>query len=198
MLKKIFAGLTLSLALALPLSAMAEEALNPSAGYQLRRYDKVEVRVVDSLSQVELNKGDYKANVDGYFNYWNIGLVDVKGKTISQLEAELTERLRAYVKRPEVRVLLTEYGPYRVYVYGKVEKQGQFDLYERHTLLDAISKAGGFTRRAAKRNVVVVHENAEEPYAVVNMQKLLRGEAGAQNPELQDGDRIYIKSNKRL
>lgn len=140
----------------------------------------------------------YIVRPDGKFTMPLIGEFDVKGKTIAQATSELTTCLEKYIKEPKVTINVVKWGSVRVYVLGEVKHQGAYELSKSHRLLDAIGKAGGFTRKSAKTKVYVVRAGAEEPCLKVNMKDLLLKGDTSNNIVLYEGDSVYFVSNHKL
>ena len=85
-----------------------------------------------------------------------IGSVDLKGKTLRQAEEMIRERYdRDYLVNPQVNVMVLDYAKRTVNVLGSVNTPGAvlFPQEEALTLLDAISRAGGFNRLADRKHV---------------------------------------------
>jgi len=85
-----------------------------------------------------------------------IGSVDLKGKTLRQAEEIIRERYdRDYLVNPQVNVMVLDYAKRTVNVMGSVNTPGAvlFPQEEALTLLDAISRAGGFNRLADRKRV---------------------------------------------
>ena len=85
-----------------------------------------------------------------------IGSVDLRGKTLRQAEELIRDRYdRDYLVNPQVNVIVLEYAKRTVNVLGSVNTPGAvlFPQEEDLTLLDAISRAGGFNRLADRKRV---------------------------------------------
>ena len=85
-----------------------------------------------------------------------IGRISVASKSISEVEALLRDLYdRDYLVNPQINVIVLEYSRRTVKVLGMVANPGEIDFprEEGLTLIDAISRAGGFTRLAEKRKV---------------------------------------------
>lgn len=171
----------------------SSQASYAAEAYKLHSGDGIEISVVNKLNPLV-----YVADFDGNFTMPMIGVVNVENKTVEALKAELTTRLSEYIKRPEVIVNIKEYGNINVNVLGEVRKPGTQSLAKGYTLVDAIAKAGGFKKKAAKRRVVCLHAGEKLPFAIVNVQEVLRGSKDAVNPTLRAGDIIYVESNKKV
>lgn len=138
-----------------------------------------------------------KVQPDGNLAYPLIGSVEVKGKTVAQLTQELTDRLSEYVIDPKVNIVVASAGTTSVHVYGAVSSQGQKELTaENHRLMDALG-AAGIGQKTAKRKILLIPANGEEPREI-NVQKYMKTGNLEYNPLLNQGDFIYVASNHKL
>lgn len=183
-MKKFVVALTMTLLMS---CASLGLAANP---YVLHPGNTIEVEVLHKIG-----KTNYHVDVDGNFIINTLGQFNVKNKTVEMLRAELTERYSKYVKNPEVIVRVASYGSMEVNVLGCVNHPGTVALSKSYTVVDAIAKAGGFNKKAAKRKVVLVHAGETKPYAIVNVQDILRGTGKVENISLEAGDSVYVESN---
>lgn len=84
----------------------------------------------------------------GRINVPPIGDIEVRGKTVSELEVELTERLGEVLIEPSAVVQIINRESARAYVVGAVGGTGPVSLDEVDArLIDVITKAGGPTNR---------------------------------------------------
>ena len=74
------------------------------------------------------------------------------------------------------------------------------ELTKSHRVLDALGAAGGFTQKAAKKNIFLVR-NAGKPGENVQQLNILnymkKGDM-SQNVVLQEGDCLFLTSNHKL
>ena len=85
------------------------------------------------------------------------GDLQVHGRTIKELESEITETLRGKVLvKPRVWVNIEEYRPY--FMQGQVGRAGAFPYQPGMTVSRAIIVAGGFRDRAAKNRLYLVRD----------------------------------------
>ncbi|OHB70329.1 MAG: hypothetical protein A2W17_09430 [Planctomycetes bacterium RBG_16_41_13] len=82
---------------------------------------------------------------DGAISFPYVGVIYVKGMTLSDIEKELTKSLTGYIKYPVVSVSLSASKSMSYFVYGEVKTPGRFILEDDITVLKAISTAGGIT-----------------------------------------------------
>lgn len=99
---------------------------------------------------------------DGTINYPFIGYVKVAGLTVKQIEKLITELLKPdwYVD-PQVNVMVAKYSEKFFYVEGQVNKPGQYSFTgeNKMTVYRAITKAGGFTRIARKKVILITTDD---------------------------------------
>jgi polysaccharide biosynthesis/export protein len=122
------------------------------------------VEVGDTLGIRVLGESSFddrlKVGPDGRIAVAPIGSVEAAGKTVSQLDAILRERLARYVRKPHVTVFVREFANINVYVGGEVKRPGLIPLRSGMTSLMALFAAGGFRDTAQKEQVIVLRNAA--------------------------------------
>jgi polysaccharide export outer membrane protein len=159
-----------------------------AAEYSITEEDELRVSVWqnDDLNQ------EVVVRPDGRISFPLIGDVIAKGLTISQLDAEITDRLKEFIKFPEVSISLKKMGGRKVVVLGEVENPGVYSVTGAHTIIQAIGLAGGFTRDSVPSSTVLIRGGLEKPQASrLNLSLALKGDLG-QNPALQAEDIIFV------
>ena len=142
--------LALLLALAVSFNVMAQD----NQTYRLSTGDVLSVTV---FNEPELGLKAAKITDDGRISVPLLGQVEVKGKTVSEVEVLLTQLFNAdYLKKPSVSVTITEYRPF--YINGEVEKPGSYAFRTNMTVQIAITIAGGFTERASRNSIYLLKE----------------------------------------
>jgi len=150
------AGTLWSQAAAVPVAALPADykstlAIGPGDMLDVNVYDVPELILKVRVS----DKGDVTLPLVGSM-HWG-------GLTASQAERMLHDDLVSedYVKSPEVSVFIAEYATQGISVTGEVNQAGIYPLFGPHTLLDAISAAGGVTENAGSI-VTISHRNDPE------------------------------------
>jgi polysaccharide biosynthesis/export protein len=183
-----------SLFQALSLSAQQQQRPVPAAAldYLLQPSDLLNVQVF----QEENLKRDVRVSQEYSITLPLIGKVDVKGKTLRQAE-ELIRQLydRDYLVNPQINVVVVEYSKRTVNVIGQVNQPGAvlFPQEQGLTFLDAVSRAGGFSRLANRKQVKLTRTNSEgksETY-IINADDLIRGDS-SNTWQLQANDIIFV------
>lgn len=115
------------------------------------------------------------------------------GLTPLQLEAAITERLKAFYENSTVSVTVMEINSIKVYVDGQVKTPGIYRLRSETSLLQIIPMAGGFTEWANKKKILVIRkENGKEKRFTVNYKKVMKGADPGSNVILKPGDTIIV------
>lgn len=92
---------------------------------------------------------------DGVLNFPLIGAIQVEGRTVTEVEQELTRRLgEDFLVDPQVTVRVKDYESQWVNVVGQVRNPGKYALKGRARLIDVITQAGGMTDKAGSEIVV--------------------------------------------
>jgi protein involved in polysaccharide export with SLBB domain len=126
------------------------------SGYRLGAGDLISISVFDETNlSLEVRIG-----LSGQISYPLLGDVVVSGLTPKLLEQKLTIGLKGpYLVAPSVNVSIIEYRPF--YVIGEVKKPGSYPFHPGLTVDKAISISGGFTERASKSSIYVIHEDLQ-------------------------------------
>ena len=90
-----------------------------------------------------------------------IGQIPANGKTLSELQADITVALdRDFIINPRVTVEVVNFRPF--YILGQVARPGSYPYIEGMTVRMAVAIAGGFTRRAREDPIIVIRANDPE------------------------------------
>jgi len=99
--------------------------------------------------------GDYLIGMSGDLAMPLIGSIDAKNMRSSELADAISAKLKegGYVLSPRVSIEILSYR--QIYVLGEVNKPGEYSHDAGMTLEQAVAKAGGYTRRADTKSVVL-------------------------------------------
>jgi protein involved in polysaccharide export with SLBB domain len=135
---------------------------------------------------------NYEVASDGTINFPLIGVVTVQGKTPVQIEKEIQARLaEGYIKRPSVSVRVSEYRSRKVSVFGQVRAPGTFPYNENMSVVEAITRAGGFTALAKKNAVRITRKNEGTAESIIVAVEDI-GQGRAPNFLLRPGDVVFV------
>ncbi|HTZ21074.1 MAG TPA: polysaccharide biosynthesis/export family protein [Opitutaceae bacterium] len=151
---------------------------------------RVEVFQEDDLTKEVRISQEYTINLP------LIGTLNLTGKTLRQT-MELVRRLydKDYLVNPQVNITVKEYSKRTVDVQGQVGRPGtvEFPPEEGLTLYQAITRAGGFTRLADRRRVLLTRKTPEgaSETITVNVNDIIEGTTQETWP-LQKDDSVFV------
>jgi polysaccharide export outer membrane protein len=185
---------TVLLLLALHGAAAQAPAAPPAPQeYLVGPQDKLDINVIpDVFSDKRVT-----VDVDGTFQYKDIGRLKAQDLTVRQIQDEVRTALidRNLHRDPTVTVEVVEFRSKMIYVNGDGVKQpSSFRVQGNDTLMSAIYQAGGFTSKAGA--IVTIRRRAVPgaPPAEVQIKRsdVEQGTGLAATFHLQDGDVIYV------
>ncbi len=123
--------------------------------------------------------------------------VSVDGLTTDQAASEIARELVRFFRNPTVDVTVKEYNSKKLSILGPIGQSGRgavLPLMGRTTLVDAISRVGGFGPTARTEEIRITREG--KAYTV-NMFQYIQGPDRAQDVVLDAGDVILIPERAR-
>jgi protein involved in polysaccharide export with SLBB domain len=142
---------------------------------------------------------DQTVFADGTIDLGKYGRPVVAGKTLPVIEAEVQQLVRSQEKDQPVTITvrLVNRASKVYYVLGEVNAPGSFPVNGRETALDAIVTAGGLTRRADVRNIIISRpsppDGCRTVLPVCYPQIVQLGDTTT-NYQLLPGDRVFVPS----
>ncbi len=169
-------------------SAPAGQATASRADYRLVAQDVLDV----SVYQVpDLNR-TVQVDGAGMISLPLIGGVPAAGRTVREVEAEVTRRLGArYLQSPQVSVFIRDAVGLRVTVDGAVRKPGFVQMKGATTLLSVIAEAQGFTDTADQSGVMIFRPT-EQGRTVARFDVAAIRDGRAADPPVFGGDTVVV------
>lgn len=135
-----------------------------------------------------------KIQPNGKVSLPTIGDVTAAGRSINSLQASLTSMYQPHLQDPTVVVSL-ESAAAGIYVSGEVLRPGKVPLDRPMTALEAVMEAGGFTKFANPKQVIVIRkQNGRQQRYVLNMNDTLSGMESSPF-YVRPFDVIYVKQS---
>ena len=134
---------------------------------------------------------------DGKISFSFVEDVPVNGLTSSQLDKMLTNKLKSYVRKPRIDVLVKEYNSKFVTLLGAVAFRnmkntgpGEYRLSGKTSLLELLTRAGGTEEIANLKNINIRRKNGES--ITVNLYQAIHQGDPTTDFVLDDGDVIFV------
>jgi len=130
---------------------------------------------------------------DGMVSFPLVGDVVAVGTTIQAFRETLTEKLKEYIKNPQVSISMKTIAGRRVVILGQVRSPGVYSVSGRNTILEAIGMAGGFTEDAVGASVMLVRGGFAKPVPLrLDLTKALTKADVSDNVILESDDMVYV------
>jgi polysaccharide biosynthesis/export protein len=126
---------------------------------------------------------------DGKITMPLIGEVKATGQSPLQLTATLKQLLTQYLNNPDVNVFVTEVRSKKFYIDGEMNKPGSFALVTPTSVLEALSRGGGFREFANTRKIRVLRGGEVRFF---NYKAVTKGKHLEQNIAVENGDHIIV------
>jgi polysaccharide export outer membrane protein len=169
--------------------AVAADQVNPSKTYLLQPGDVLAISV--------WKEDDLTNNVivrpDGRITFPLVGETTAAGNSIEAVRQEITGKLKKYIPDPVVTVSIQKLSGNIVYVIGKVNRPGQFELLRDVDVMQALSMAGGTSTYAALNKIKILRrENGKLTATPFEYGEVEKGEHLEQNIILKAGDVVVV------
>ena len=135
---------------------------------------------------------DLVVRPDGKISMPLIQDVVAEGRTAMELSNTIHERLLAFIKEPQVSVIVLQVNAPKYYVIGNVAKPGTYSLRTETSMLQALALAGGFTQFASPRSIKLIRNtDGKQEVRKVNYNKIIDDD-GEGNYLLKSGDTVVV------
>lgn len=166
-----------------------KEPIPPVSQYRLQPGDVVQVSV---WKETDL-QSDVLIRPDGGFSFPLVGEFIAVGKTIEELNVEVTRRIQRFVPDAVVNISLKQPQGHRVYVVGRVNRPGEFLAVRPLDVMQALSMAGGATPFASLNRIKVLRRiNGKQQSFKFRYSDIEAGRKLEQNMVLQGGDIVVV------
>ncbi|HHH43543.1 MAG TPA: polysaccharide export protein [Gammaproteobacteria bacterium] len=130
---------------------------------------------------------------DGRISFPLVGEAMAAGRSVQDLQQEISRKLGAYITNPVVTVAVTQLNGNKVYVIGKVNRPGEFAVLRNVDVMQALSMAGGTTTYAALNKIRILRrENGRLVAIPFRYGDVEKGENLDQNILLKAGDVVVV------
>ena len=173
----------------------------PKLNPQAQAVSAYQIGVDDELKVSVWQNPDLDVSVpvrpDGKISVPLVGDIDAGGRTPEEVAADIQSKLKAYVRDPQVTVILTQLRSHeylsRVRVTGAVRQPVSVPYRQGMTVLDAVLAAGGTNEFAAADRTELYRKEGDATHAyAVHLDRILKDGELTTNYPVQPGDVITI------
>lgn len=163
-----------------------------SPSYRLFRGDTLSILAVGFPDGIGINS--ITVGLDGYVQLPYVGSVKMEGLTLDEAKAVLMDSLTQYLRIPDLSLVITSYGPRKVYVMGEVNKPGVQNMaIDNMNAYAALASAGGWARKGRSTRIQIMRViDGTMYYRTLNMKAYTVKHDLTQNVEIEDGDILYV------
>jgi|GEM_PF-599550 len=171
-------------------ASLRHTAVSPS--YRLFRGDTLSILAVGFPDGIGIDK--ITVGLDGYVQLPYVGSVKMEGLTLDEAKAVLMDSLTQYLRIPDLSLVITSYGPRKVYVMGEVNKPGVQEMaIDNMNAYAALATAGGWARKGRSTRIQIMRVvDGTMYYRTLNMKAYTVRHDLTQNVEIEDGDILYV------
>lgn len=171
-------------------ASLRHTAVSPS--YRLFRGDTLSILAVGFPDGIGINS--LTVGLDGYVQLPYVGSVKMEGLTLDEAKAVLMDSLTQYLRIPDLSLVITSYGPRKVYVMGEVNKPGVQEMaIDNMNAYAALATAGGWARKGRSTRIQIMRVvDGTMYYRTLNMKAYTVRHDLTQNVEIEDGDILYV------
>ena len=160
--------------------------------YTIHSEDVLEIKVYEHKDLTT----KVRVSASGDITFPLIGQVHAAGLTVNQLCEKIKELLSdGYLVDPQVNVFINSYHPEKVFVMGAVRNPAAYELSREKptTVLEAISRAGGFTEQAAPNRTKVIRVDSEKGETIkVKVTDITKKGDKSKDIPLQPNDIVFV------
>lgn len=130
---------------------------------------------------------------DGTISFPLVGKLRADGLTLSGLKTVIKQFLEKYVPDATLSIQVLQVNSQVVYVIGKVNRPGRFDLHSDINVLQALAMAGGLNLFARSGRIKIFREGDRGTRIFYfDYDEVVKGERLEQNIRLKRGDVVVV------
>lgn len=122
-----------------------------------------------------------------------IGEIKAAGQGAEPLRQQITQAYDKYIVNPQVMLDITSQRSSKLVILGEVRQPGVFYIDRPTSAIDGVSLAGGFTRDAKSKEVLLLRKGGDKAaHYKLDLASALNASDLNQNIALQAGDILYV------
>ncbi|ROS06133.1 polysaccharide export outer membrane protein [Sinobacterium caligoides] len=178
----------------LSITAYAEknaDDLSPSGDYHVNAGDVLSVFIWGE----EALAREVIVRPDGFISYPLVGEVQAGGRNVGEVTDAIEDSLANYMKnKPQVTVSIVSLAGNNIYVIGKVNRPGVFNVLMQTDVAQALALAGGLNSFADEDDIKVIRRDSEGVQTAISFDysAIRKGRDLSSNIMLRSGDVVVV------
>lgn len=139
----------------------------------------------------------YLVDNDGNIDFPIIGRIKVGGRTKSEAEKMIQDKIKPYMNANETPIVTVRMSSYSISVLGEVTRPGSYQVSrEKITILEALAQAGDLTIYGVRNRVKLIREDATGKKTIHELNLNDANIIKSPYYYLQQNDVVYVEPNK--
>jgi len=134
---------------------------------------------------------------DGFIQFPGLGSIQASGMSVKSFTKLVTDNVSKFVLNPIVTVFIYALPSQVINVIGYVNRPGQIPIFEKISVMDAISRAGGIKFIKKAKKIIVIR--ADQSYEEISVKNIYSNDTEKRTIKLLDiGDTVYVVEPKEI
>ena len=150
------------------------------------------------LYSSDLNQLNLKVRPDGKISLPYVGDIVAAGRPVSALDSVITVRYAEIIVNPDVTVVVNDFRPEVVYVFGDVMRPGGYEYHRGMTLTSTLALGAG-PSKSGKRNEILVIRRVAPDHIVgiqIDLKELIGKKRFDLDIPLEAFDIVYVPKSR--
>jgi polysaccharide export outer membrane protein len=174
--------------------------------YTVGSQDVLKITVFDEPTL----SGSYRVDADGSVQYPMLGRVQVGGRMLRDIEADVSKKLEdGFVRRAQVTIDVEQFRSRSIFIVGEVRSPGKYPMTGQTTVIEALAAAGSTTVNASSEILILRSRSADPSKPIlldaanqanvtrISLTDLQLGRL-SENINLQEGDTIFVPKAEKF
>ena len=170
-----------------------EQSWSPWISLDSYKIGSGDILRIITWKEPDLSRDEILVRTDGKITFPLLDDIQAAGLTPLELKKYIQKKLKGFVDSPVVTVTVWSPASQKFYILGEVVRTGEYLLTKDLTVLQAFALAGGFTKWASKKEIILLRrENGKEKIIRINYKNITTGKDFSQNVQIKANDTIIV------
>lgn len=133
---------------------------------------------------------------DGRISLPLAGDLPVVGLSLVEIRELITEKLKDYIKNPQVTITVDKFGGRKFIILGRIKSPGVYRFDSEISLIESIALAGGFNDDARSGKIMIIrgdiHKQPQVKMISASVENILKRGMLSENLTVLPNDIIYV------